>query len=128
MIGDLPGYLTPGDLLVVNDTRVFPARLLGHRVPSGGAVEVLLLGPPHASHAPAGDSPEWSALVHPGQKLIIPGKSLTPKTAEAAPKAESACRKNQDLSPCLTTALPVPLASATVLGQTSVSTNSPRRG
>ena len=62
-------FLQAGDLLVVNDTRVFPARLLGHRVPSGGAVEVLLLGTPHASHAPAGDSPEWSALVHPGQKL-----------------------------------------------------------
>jgi S-adenosylmethionine:tRNA ribosyltransferase-isomerase len=39
----LPSYLTPGDLLVVNDTRVFPARLLGHRVPSGGAVECLLI-------------------------------------------------------------------------------------
>ena len=37
-IADLPGLLAPGDLLVVNDTRVFPARLLGHRVPSGGAV------------------------------------------------------------------------------------------
>ena len=34
-----------GDLLVVNDTRVFAARLLGHRVPSGGAVECLLAPP-----------------------------------------------------------------------------------
>jgi S-adenosylmethionine:tRNA ribosyltransferase-isomerase len=40
---DLPSHLRPGDLLVVNDTRVFPARLLGHRVPSGGAVECLLI-------------------------------------------------------------------------------------
>ena len=39
----LPEHLQPGDLLVVNDTRVFPARLLGRRVPSGGAVECLLL-------------------------------------------------------------------------------------
>src|SRR3982751_6349866 len=39
----LPEFLRPGDLLVANDTRVFPARLLGHRVPSGGAVECLLL-------------------------------------------------------------------------------------
>ena len=39
----LPAHLTRGDLLVVNDTRVFPARLLGHRVPSGGAVECLLI-------------------------------------------------------------------------------------
>src|SRR4029078_1046549 len=42
-IRDLPRFLDPADLLVANDTRVFPARLLGHRVPSGGAVEFLLL-------------------------------------------------------------------------------------
>src|SRR5687767_727633 len=40
---ELPGQLARGDLLVLNDTRVFPARLLGHRVPSGGAVECLLV-------------------------------------------------------------------------------------
>ena len=39
----LPSLLRPGDLLVVNNTRVFPARLLGRRVPSGGAVECLLV-------------------------------------------------------------------------------------
>jgi S-adenosylmethionine:tRNA ribosyltransferase-isomerase len=48
-------------LLVVNNTRVFAARLLGHRVPSGGAVECLLLG--------QSESGEWDALMHPGQKL-----------------------------------------------------------
>jgi S-adenosylmethionine:tRNA ribosyltransferase-isomerase len=53
--------LQPGDLLVVNNTRVFPARLLGRRVPSGGAVEALLMEDLGAG--------EWSALVHPGQKL-----------------------------------------------------------
>ena len=58
---DLPNLLTPGDLLVVNDTRVIPARLHGHRDPSGGRVECLLLGP-------RGDE-RWEALVHPGQKL-----------------------------------------------------------
>src|SRR5450759_1895129 len=42
-IRDLARYLRSGDLLVANDSRVFPARLLGHRVPSGGAVECLLL-------------------------------------------------------------------------------------
>ena len=40
-IRDLPNILGPGDLLVVNDTRVVPWRLIGHR-PSGGKVEVLL--------------------------------------------------------------------------------------
>ena len=39
---DILDYLNPGDCLVMNDSRVLPARLLGHR-PTGGAVEVLLL-------------------------------------------------------------------------------------
>jgi S-adenosylmethionine:tRNA ribosyltransferase-isomerase len=39
----LPDLLRAGDLVVVNNTRVFPARLLGRRVPSGGAVECLLI-------------------------------------------------------------------------------------
>ena len=45
-IADLPSVLRAGDLLVLNNTRVFAARLLGHRVPSGGAVECLLLEAP----------------------------------------------------------------------------------
>ncbi len=61
VVADLPRLLAHGDLLVVNDTRVFPARLLGRRDPSGGAVECLLI-----RHV-AGD--RWEALVHPGQKL-----------------------------------------------------------
>ena len=61
-VSRLAEYLRQGDLLVVNDTRVFPARLLGTRVASGGAVECLLLS--------SLDEPgEWDALVHPGQKL-----------------------------------------------------------
>jgi len=60
-IAALPDVLEAGDVLVVNNTRVFPARLLGRRVPSGGAVELLLIG------RVQGD--EWEALVHPGQKL-----------------------------------------------------------
>jgi S-adenosylmethionine:tRNA ribosyltransferase-isomerase len=60
--GELPSLLRPGDLLVVNDTRVFPARLIGKRLPGGGAAECLLIGraePPDV----------WIALVHPGQRL-----------------------------------------------------------
>jgi S-adenosylmethionine:tRNA ribosyltransferase-isomerase len=70
-IARLPQHLRPGDLLVVNNTRVFAARLLGRRVPTGGAVECLLL-----SRASEDEGPEqnpaaelWDALVHPGQKL-----------------------------------------------------------
>ena len=39
LIGDLPALLRDGDVLVVNNTRVFPARLLGRRIPGGGAVD-----------------------------------------------------------------------------------------
>ncbi len=43
-VRDLPTLLSPGDLLVVNETRVLPARLRGQKA-SGGAAEALLLGP-----------------------------------------------------------------------------------
>jgi S-adenosylmethionine:tRNA ribosyltransferase-isomerase len=66
-VGELPSLLRPGDLLVVNDTKVFAARLLGHRVPSGGAVECLLLGSAIEHHDDG--SSVYDALVHPGQKL-----------------------------------------------------------
>jgi S-adenosylmethionine:tRNA ribosyltransferase-isomerase len=65
-IRELPSFLSPGDLLVVNDTRVLPARLLGHRVPSGGAVECLLVSPVDRANP---SEQLWEALVHPGQKL-----------------------------------------------------------
>ncbi len=65
-VSRLAEYFREGDLLVVNDTKVFPARLLGARVPSGGAVECLLLANLE-DDAPA--EGRWDALVHPGQKL-----------------------------------------------------------
>ena len=58
---DVIDYLNPGDVLVINDTRVIPARLLGERVPSGGACEVFLL----KQLAPK----RWETLVRPGKKL-----------------------------------------------------------
>ncbi len=57
---ELPDFLRPGDCLVVNDSRVLPARLLGHRS-TGGAVEVLLL-------IDKGDK-TWECLVRPGKKM-----------------------------------------------------------
>jgi S-adenosylmethionine:tRNA ribosyltransferase-isomerase len=60
-VADLPSLLHAGDVLAVNNSRVVPARLLGHRDPSGGAVECLLL-----RHL---DGERWSALLHPGQKM-----------------------------------------------------------
>lgn len=65
---DLPKLLRKGDCLVLNDSRVLPARLLGHRDPTGGAVEVLLL-------IDRGDK-VWECLVRPGRK-IKPGTRLS---------------------------------------------------
>lgn len=64
-VSDLATLLEPGDLLVVNDSRVVPARLLGRRDPSGGSVECLLLS--RIGSDASGE--QWDALVHPGQKL-----------------------------------------------------------
>jgi S-adenosylmethionine:tRNA ribosyltransferase-isomerase len=63
-IADLPSFLRAGDVMVVNDTKVFPARLLGRRLPGGGAVECMLIG-----RVDAAEDAVWDALVHPGQKL-----------------------------------------------------------
>lgn len=59
---DIIEYLQPGDCLVMNDSRVLPARLLGHR-PTGGAVEVLLL-------RDTGNK-EWECLCKPGRKMQV---------------------------------------------------------
>lgn len=65
---DVIEYLNPGDLLVVNDTRVLPARLLGRKRGTLGAVETLLLD--KVSGAPDGASEEtWNCLVKPGRRL-----------------------------------------------------------
>jgi S-adenosylmethionine:tRNA ribosyltransferase-isomerase len=67
-VSALPSLLQPGDLIVVNNTRVFPARLLGRRVPSGGAVECLLVARLDSLQDVVSGE-RWEALVHPGQKL-----------------------------------------------------------
>lgn len=65
---DLPEYLRPGDVLVINDTRVLPARLIGRREPGGGRVELLLLR--------RLDADRWEALAGPGRKAK-PGVTLS---------------------------------------------------
>ena len=59
---DLKDQLVPGDTLIFNDTRVMPARLIGHRESTGGKVEVFLL------RRINGD--EWETLVKPGKKAL----------------------------------------------------------
>jgi len=58
---ELPDFLTEKDCMILNDSRVLPARLLGHRLPGGGACEVLLL-------VDKGEG-VWECLVRPGKKL-----------------------------------------------------------
>jgi S-adenosylmethionine:tRNA ribosyltransferase-isomerase len=75
---DIGDYLRAGDLLVANDSRVLPARLFAHKVPTGGRVELLLLV--------RRDARTWEALVHgrktpPGTRLAL---SL-PDSPDAAP-------------------------------------------
>ena len=81
-VRDLPRLLRRGDLLVLNDTRVIPARLFGRRAGSGGRMELLLV-------ERIGDR-EWNALVKPG-KRARPGTAieLTPGlSAEVVAKDE----------------------------------------
>ena len=64
---EIVDYLQPGDLLVANNTKVIPARLLGRREDSGGKVEVFLL------HRQSQN--EWEALVKPGKKMRVGQKA-----------------------------------------------------
>jgi S-adenosylmethionine:tRNA ribosyltransferase-isomerase len=59
----LPQYVRAGDVVVVNNTRVFPARLIGQREPSGGRVEVLLVREVQCA--------TWEALVRPAHRLKV---------------------------------------------------------
>jgi S-adenosylmethionine:tRNA ribosyltransferase-isomerase len=60
---ELPSYLKPGDCLVLNDSKVFPSRLYGHRDGFHGKVEVFLTKPISP------DRKTWAALVRPGRKV-----------------------------------------------------------
>ncbi|HEV7501632.1 MAG TPA: tRNA preQ1(34) S-adenosylmethionine ribosyltransferase-isomerase QueA [Vicinamibacteria bacterium] len=87
---DLPRLLRAGDLLVVNRSRVFPARLLGRREGGGGA-EVFLL-------RDLGDD-RWEALVRPGRRLrpgaavaIDPGLTVVIETAAVGPEGRRVVR------------------------------------
>jgi S-adenosylmethionine:tRNA ribosyltransferase-isomerase len=75
-IRELPRWLAPGDLIVANDTRVFPARLIGRRDPSGGRAECFLIE--------RVDDDRWLALVNPGRTLQ-PGARIVCEQADRAP-------------------------------------------
>ncbi len=88
---DLPSFLHPGDLLVLNNSRVIPARLFGNKTAGGGAVEILLLNP-----APEGG---WWVLLRPGKRVrtgsgLLFGPPTSPQLpAEVAEKRDDGqCR------------------------------------
>jgi len=64
---DIGAYLLPGDLLIANQSRVIPARLFGHKVPTGGKVEMLLV------KKLAGQT--WEVLLKPGRR-VKPGAQI----------------------------------------------------
>ncbi len=66
---DIVEYLRPGDLLVANETRVRPARLLGNKRGTGGAAEVFLLRQAKVGDVPSNTCAYWEALVRPGKRL-----------------------------------------------------------
>ncbi len=92
-VRDLPKLLRPGDLLVVNDTRVIPSRLFGRRQPGGGRAEALLLEP--AEGDGGRDGWVWEALVRPGRKLR-PGVEIVFGPANQPP---GAVRSDEDEHP-----------------------------
>lgn len=66
---DVGDYLRPGDLLVANETRVMPARLLGAKRGTGGAAEVFLLREVFGRESKTASSALWESLVRPGRRL-----------------------------------------------------------
>jgi S-adenosylmethionine:tRNA ribosyltransferase-isomerase len=81
---ELPGFLRPGDCLVLNNSRVFPSRLFGTRAGSTGRIEVFLL------RALDADQKTWQTLVRPGRKVPV-GEKLhfsSSVSAEVLARAE----------------------------------------
>lgn len=68
VFSDLPDYFTEGDVLVINNTKVFPARIYGNKKKTGAKIEVLLLRELNP------ESRLWDAMVHPARKIRIGNK------------------------------------------------------
>ena len=90
---DFPAYLKPHDCLVLNDSRVLPSRLYGHREHATGKVEIFLTKPVSP------DGLTWEALVHPGRKMrtgehVIISDDLTAEILGRAEFGERTVRLN----------------------------------
>jgi S-adenosylmethionine:tRNA ribosyltransferase-isomerase len=98
---NLPDLLNPGDVLVFNDTRVLPARLKAHKIPTGGQVEILLLKQ---------ITPDtWETLV--GGKRVRPGlqlqitSNLQAEVTEHLGRSKRILRFSNDIKPQLDAAI-----------------------
>lgn len=104
MFETLPEQVRPGDVIVVNNTRVFPARLIGWRDPSGGRVEVLLIREIESESCSSGfgTGPIWEALVRPahrlkpGERIRFGSSNLQAEVLEDAAKGFRLLRFNGD--------------------------------
>ena len=108
LVADLPSLLEPGDLLVVNETRVLPARL-ALRKATGGRAEVLLL----ESLSESAEAKRWRALVRPGRRLppgtTLVGGSHGEPVVRVGERLEDGCREVELLAdPWSYGALPLP--------------------
>lgn len=108
MFRDLPDYLKPGDVLVLNQTRVIPARLTAHKAETGGAVEILLLRQI--------DKKQWQALVggkrvFTGTKLVLEhnGRTIDAMVIAEGEEAERTIEFAEPLESCLDELGEVPL-------------------
>jgi S-adenosylmethionine:tRNA ribosyltransferase-isomerase len=95
VFSDLVEYVPAGDALVLNETRVFPARLLGRKA-TGAAAEILLL------HPHQGQEKVWTALVRPGGKLkpgrtVEIGPELSVEIVDSTPGGERIVRLDTPL-------------------------------
>jgi S-adenosylmethionine:tRNA ribosyltransferase-isomerase len=95
---DLAGFLAPGDLLVVNDTRVFPARLFAEGE-GGGRLEFLLTRPADTEDPERAAGTEWWALArparraHPGRRLPLVGPAGTDAAVEVLEAGDAGARR-----------------------------------
>ena len=105
-VRDLPQYLEPGDLLVLNDSRVLPARLLGRRQ-DGGEAEVLLLRPL------TGDRHRWEALIRPGRRL----EAGAQVRFEGSPLAVTVEERNPETAVVCLNGVADPMAEVRRIGQ-----------
>lgn len=87
--GDLGEYLRPGDLLVANESRVIPARLFGHKVPTGGQVEMLLVKKVDGLH--------WEVLLKPGRR-VQPGTRVALDVSRPGALAEGSTASAPELT------------------------------